>query len=56
MTTLSKPTSPDVSNSEQLKVNFNPQAEDCYFYFYSKCTKVQHRHMCYLNDKKMFTT
>ena len=22
------------------KVNFNPKAEDCYYYFYSSCTKV----------------
>ena len=21
-------------------VNLNPQAEDCYYYYYSKCTKV----------------
>lgn len=26
--------------SQKTAVNFNPQAEDCYFYFYSACMKV----------------
>ena len=25
------------------RVNLNPKAEDCYFYFYSSCAKVCHR-------------
>lgn len=28
-------------------VNLNPQAEDCYFYFYSKCTRVSTHPVCY---------
>jgi len=28
-------------------VNLNPQAEDCYFYFYSKCTRVSTHPFCY---------
>lgn len=28
-------------------VNLNPKAEDCYFYFYSKCTRVSTHPVCY---------
>ena len=27
--------------ASQTKVNINPKAEDCYYYYYSKCSKVR---------------